>query len=146
MLTTCQSAIRAWRQAFNISQYKWTETARKAITRQQVLLCSHQKTSQFSSKTPRWYCRCRGLAQPSVNKHFHAQCWVYNMVSGGYNECREAERAISQPSPRWDGGLLPHTQITNHGRTVIDVSSCFEIYHPGQVAVESAPHRLLNMA
>lgn len=30
-------------------------------------------------------------------------------MSGSYNECGEAERAISQPSPRGDGGPPPHT-------------------------------------
>lgn len=118
----------------------------EAITRLLNLHCSCQQTSQSTFKTPKWYCICGGLAQPSVNKHFHAQHWVYNMVSGSYNECREAERAISQPSPHRDGGPLPHTQTTNHHGTVIDVSSCFEIYHPDQVAVRSWPDRLLNIA
>lgn len=130
----------------NLSQNKWTKAAREAITRLLSLLCPHQQTSQFSFKTPKWYCICGGLAQPSVNKHFHAQHWVYNMVSGSYNECREAERAISQPSPCWDGGPQPHTQTTNHHGTVIDASSRFEIYHPDQVAVESSLDRLLNIA
>lgn len=113
----------------------------EAITR---LLNQH--TSQFSIKTPKWYCACGESARRSVNKHFHAQHWVYNMVSGSSNECGEAEGAISQPSPRRDGGPSPHTQTTNHHGTEIDVSSGFEIYHPDQVAVETSPDRLLNKA
>lgn len=90
--------------------------------------------------------RCGASAQQSVNKHFHAEHRVYDTVSGGYNKCREAEGAISQPSPRRDGGRPPHTQTTNHHGTEIDVSSSFEIYHPGQVAVETSADRLLNKA
>lgn len=131
-----------------LSRYKLTNAAKgggNQTTKPARLPPAHPANS--ASRHPNDTAHGEVSAQPSVNRNFLPPHRVYNTVSGSHNECREAEGAISQPSPRGDvGPPPPHTQTTNHRGTVIDVSSCFEIYHPDQVAVETPPDRLLNIA
>lgn len=94
---------------------KWAKKKKKKQY-QRSKLCSrtHNKPTNSAFESPKRYCRCRGFAKPSVNKHFHALHRVYNTVSGSYNECREAKKKKKTPirqafaSPRWSGATA-HT-------------------------------------